>query len=194
MEGLALATAVVQFVEFTTKIVTKGIAIHLSVTGKLVDQEELEAVTKALASNIKKIEKTLDIRGQDGQPGEVDQDLQIIAAGCQDIAKELLGVLDSLAARKPRTPWRSFRHALQATWNEGKVKALEERLERYRQQMMAMVLSSLMRQAEILIQGQCQIRESIEKMKERTQNTVPVGDRFAHQLMDGDTWNGKSFG
>ncbi|KLU87987.1 hypothetical protein MAPG_06977 [Magnaporthiopsis poae ATCC 64411] len=188
MEGLALAAAVVQFVEFTTKIVTKGIAIHQSVTGKPVDHEELEAVTKSLASNSKEIEKTMSIRRQDGQPAEVDQDLQTIATGCQDIAKELLSVLDGLAAKKSRTPWRSFRHALQATWNEGKVKSLEERLDRYRQQMMAVVLSSLMRQAELLIQGQYQIRESIEEMNERTRNTVPVGDQFVRQLVDGDTW------
>ncbi|KAI4862811.1 hypothetical protein F4820DRAFT_459963 [Hypoxylon rubiginosum] len=188
MDGLAVATAVIQFLEFSGSLIAKGIAIHSSLTGLTVDHTELQNITESLLQTSDEIQQSLKSHhGRHRLTGN-EKDLEKIAGGCQGVANELLEVLTSLTAKGPKTRWRSFRHALRATWSEGKVKSLEDRLDRFRQQMMSNVLVSLRQEADRSIREQSSIKESVERIEQRQQNNILVGDRFVRQVMDGEQW------
>jgi len=192
MDGLAVAAAVIQFVEFTSGLIAKGVAIHSSVSGLTGSNDELRTITRSLAQSNNEIRQSLASRRRQGAPRRLirsEKDLERIATDCQGVADELLQVLADLAASKgPKTKWRSFRQALRATWNEGKVLSLENRLDRFRQQMMAIVLNQLRDEADKAIREQSAIRESVERIEELQRNSIPVGDRFVRQIMDGEQW------
>lgn len=139
MGGLAIATAVIQFFEFTSGLVSKGISIHSSASGQTVDHQELESITKSLERSGDEIRESITAESQQQgrhRPTGNEKELERIAADCQQVANELLDVLSHLASKGPKSKWRSFRQALRATWDEGKIQALEARLDRFRQQLM----------------------------------------------------------
>lgn len=191
MDGLAIATAVIQFIEFTTGLVNKGISIHSSASGQTVDHHELESITKSLEQTSEDIQESITKESQQQGRRQLtgnDRELQRIAADCQKVANELLDVLSQLASKGPKSKWRSFRQALRATWNEGKIQALETRLDRFRQQLMMNVLNSLRYQADKSMRKQSSIQESVEKMEELQRSNMLVGDRFVEQMADGAQW------
>jgi len=53
-----------------------------------------------------------------------------LAVKCNEIADELLGTLDALKLHNDRNKWRSFLQALKTQWNDDKIGALRERLDR----------------------------------------------------------------
>ncbi|KAK7999567.1 hypothetical protein PG990_012167 [Apiospora arundinis] len=188
MDGLAVAAAVIQFIEFTSGLIAKGIAIHDSATGLAVDHNELETITSSLTQSSGEIQQSLqNARGQ-RRLTKNEKDLERIATDCQVVSNELLDVLAGLASTGRRTKWRSFRHALRSTWNEGKVQSLEQRIDRFRQQMMANVLASLRQESKKSICEQASMRESIERIEQIQSNSIPIGDRFVRQIMDGEQW------
>jgi hypothetical protein len=188
MDGLAVAATVIQFVEFTSGLITKGFAIHSSVAGRTIDHDELETITKSLSQSSDEIQQSLTNQSGLRRLTRNEKDLEKIAADCQGVAEELLEVLANLASKGPRTKWHSFRQALRATWSEGKVQSLEARLDRFRQQMMVNVLNSLRQDADKPIREQSSMRESVERIEQLQRNSIPVGDRFIRQIMDGEQW------
>ena len=188
MDGLTVAATVIQFVEFTSGLITKGIAIHSSVTGRTVDHDELETVTKSLSHSSDEIQQSLTNQLGRRRLTRTEKDLEKIAVGCRGVAEELLEALANLASKSPKTKWRSFRLALRATWSERKVQSLEDRLDRFRQQMMVNVLNSLRQEADRSIREQSSIRESVERIEQLQRNSISVGDRFIGQIVDGEQW------
>ncbi|SPO06621.1 uncharacterized protein DNG_09311 [Cephalotrichum gorgonifer] len=188
MDSLAVATAVVQFVQFTSGLIAKGIAIHSSAAGLTVDCDELATITKSLSQSSEEIRKSLEERAKRRRLTGNENDLEKIAVDCQKVADELVEVLGSLTLKSPRTKWRSFRHALRATWNEGKVKSLEDRIDRFREQMMVNFLISLRQEADRSIREQSSVKESVERIEQLQRSSISVGDRFVRQIMDGEQW------
>lgn len=142
MDALSLATSIIQFIDFASGLVGKGIEIHKSTAGLTVDHNELEEITNSLVQCSIEIGQSKQDQNLKRASGS-ERELQEIAAKCQDIAKELLGVLERLKFKGRRTRWNSFRNLLQTSWHEDKIQNLEARLERYRQQMVVNVLNSL---------------------------------------------------
>ncbi|KAI0167621.1 hypothetical protein BJ166DRAFT_238645 [Pestalotiopsis sp. NC0098] len=188
MDALAVAAAVIQFVDFTSGIVSKTISIHSSAAGLAVDQEELETITRSLSDSSDEIRESLGESRLGRRLNRNERDLEKIAVDCQGVADELLEVLDKLSSKGPKTKWRSFRQALRSTWNEGKVRSLEQRLDRFRQQMMANVLNSLRQEADRSLREQSSMRNSVERIEVLQQNSISVGDKFVGQMMDGEQW------
>ncbi|KAI0098837.1 hypothetical protein GGR51DRAFT_537144 [Nemania sp. FL0031] len=185
MDGLSVAAAVIQFVDFTCGLISKGIAIHSSATGLTVDHNELQNITEDLSQTSNDIKQSLINQHGERRLTSNEEDLQKIARDCQVVAEELLGVLATLTSKGHRTKWRSFRHALETAWKEKKVQSLENRLDRFRQQMMANVLNSLRHETRRLIQEQSSMRESVRRIE---QLQLSVGDRFVDQLINGEEW------
>jgi Cdc6-like AAA superfamily ATPase len=187
MDSLAVAAAVIQFVEFTAGLISKGIIIHSSLTGLTNDCEELGRITESLVQNSHEIKESFGTCNRQQLTGN-EKDLEQIASDCQVVATELLDALAKLESKHPRTKWRSFRLALQSAWSEGKVKSLESRLDRFRQQLMVNVLNSLRREAKRSIQEQILMRESLERVEQLQRNTISVGDLFIRKVMEGERW------
>jgi len=143
MDGLTIAASVIQFVDFASRLVAKGVAIHGSSDGLTVGHQELEGLTDHLTADIKELEKSLQARGQNHELTSSEKVQEQMSIDCQRIATELLGALDQLKAKGPKTKWKSFRQALKSTWHDEKVQALERRLDRFRQQLITSVLGTL---------------------------------------------------
>lgn len=72
-----------------------------------------------------------------------DKQLNDLCAGCQKVANELLGVVQKLRGSGSKTRWSSFRQAVLTVWKEKEVRALIDRLERYRSQIDTALLVAL---------------------------------------------------
>ncbi|KAI1367115.1 hypothetical protein F5Y08DRAFT_299480 [Xylaria arbuscula] len=199
MDALAVSAAVIQFIDFTCGLIAKGVSIHSSMTGLAIDHQELKTITASVLRSSNEIQKSISRSGSDAHESQEAQlarqrlnknetDLQNIAVGCRTVAEELLTVLAELTSKGPKSRWRSFRHALKATWNEGKVQSLENRLDRYKQQMMTNVLSSLRHQTEMLIREQSSMQQSVRKIEELQRKTKMIGDQFMEKIIGGEEW------
>lgn len=143
MDGLAISAALIQFIDFSSRLISKGISIHESVDGCEIDHRELESITKSLSGSIEEIQHSLQSQRRQRELTDTERQQERIGEECQSVANDLLGVLNQLKAEGPRTKWQSFRQALRATWNDGKVKALERRLDRFRMEIVASILNTL---------------------------------------------------
>jgi hypothetical protein len=143
MEGLSVAANIIQVIDATSRLISNSIQIHRSQDGQAVERRELEQVTGSLAEDVRNMQRSLkDSRKRDGLT-DAEKEQNKIGQQCEDIANELLMVLQRLKYKGTKSPLRSVRQALLSAWNDDKIQELEHRLDRYRQQMITTVLTSL---------------------------------------------------
>jgi hypothetical protein len=140
LTALGLASNIVQLIQFTSDLVAKGRDIYQSPDGALVENLELEAITKSLQ------ELSLELALPGGallHLTKVERQLQQLCGGCRKVTDDLLVVIQKLKTQSPRKKWNSFRQALSSLWGEDEIQALSIRLERYRRQIDTTWLLSL---------------------------------------------------
>lgn len=137
LSALGLAANIVQFVTFASDLITKTRKLSASTDGSLVQNAELEAITLSL--------RTFSYGFYDSMGGtsSSERELQALCHGCQDVTQELLGSIEGLKSHKLHNKWNSFRHALASIWEEGKIDALAQRLDRFRSQINTALLACL---------------------------------------------------
>lgn len=140
MEALSLAAAVIQFIDFTSSLIEKGIEIHASATGRTEENNDLEKITNSLVHCTNELGRS---KHNQKDLSTTERQLQAIVTDCQRIAEELLAVLAPLKSSGRRSKWATFRKLLQTSWNEGRIRSLETRLDRFRQQMVMIIVNSL---------------------------------------------------
>ncbi|CAN9325623.1 unnamed protein product [Alternaria alternata] len=129
MESLAavgLAANILQFIHEARHLVSTSREILGS--GTKDEYIELELISKELRSRSARIilpGNARDVTGDDD-----GNSLEALAVKCNEIADELLGTLDALKLHNDRNKWRSFLQALKTQWNDDKIAALRERLDR----------------------------------------------------------------
>ena len=129
LTAVGLAAAVVQFVDFTAKLISKGNKYYRSEDGALEEHKEL----RRAADNVNRLSERLThsaepyTQANNLQPEE--QALKHVAQDCLDIAKELTAKLDDLKLEGGRQRWKSFRQALKSCWSKEKIEKMLQRLE-----------------------------------------------------------------
>ena len=129
MESLAtigLAANILQFIHTARQLVSTSREILGS--GTKNEYVELELISKELRSRSARIILPPNARVVPGSDDE--NSLGVSAVRCNKIADELLGILDALKLHNERNKWRSFLQALKTQWNDDKIGALRERLDR----------------------------------------------------------------
>ena len=114
LTALGLASSIVQLITFTSDLVAKGRDIYQSADGALVENLELEAITKSLRDLSLEVEPPVS----GGNLTKVDRQLQQLCTGCRKVADELLDVIQKLKTHGPHKRWTSFRQALDSVWRE----------------------------------------------------------------------------
>lgn len=141
ISGLSIATATVQFVDFACKLVSRAHHIKTS-AGEVPGYKDIATSTK----NIVQLSATLNDSIEQQSIGDLvttnDAEILKIANECGLIGKQLLIVLDKKSSKNPGK-WDSFRLALISFWDADEVDALEQRLLRYRQDLIPLLLISL---------------------------------------------------
>ncbi|KAK2749358.1 hypothetical protein CKAH01_18028 [Colletotrichum kahawae] len=140
LNAVGLAAGILQFVEFTAKLVNDGRQIYHSAQGATLENCDLEAVTQSLVvltEGISRYHTRYDSKGRlQNSASDIDapteQSINKLGTSCQDIAKELLDALEQLKAPNNRSRWESIVEALKTVWARSKIQELRHRLDQYR--------------------------------------------------------------
>ena len=123
MEALAaigLVGNIVQFVDFSGKLISKSAQLYYSYDGALQENIDIENAAKHLLLLNKKLKDDAVTVG--------DGALQTLCLSCREAAINLLEALDKVKVKDKQQKWESIRKALRSIWSKEEVKALEQRL------------------------------------------------------------------
>ncbi|KAL1842598.1 hypothetical protein VTJ49DRAFT_4778 [Mycothermus thermophilus] len=128
LAAIGLASNILQFVEFTHKLVSTTHRLYQH--GSRLEFLELESIAQGLRDRARAVtDGSRRIQSTEGANSE-DQPLERLAADCIRITDELLAALDSLRCREPGNKWGSFYQALKTIWKADDIKALQDRVDR----------------------------------------------------------------
>lgn len=135
--ALAAATSVVQFIDFSCKVITGSRELFNSATGQFIDHKDLENITKHLISLSGPLQKPV----HDSRRVQGDQ-LQPLCKRVNEVAGELISTLDSLRVTeaKKSARWESCYKALRSVWSQQQIALLQDKLNGFRQQLTLSVL------------------------------------------------------
>ena len=103
LSALTVATSVVQFVDFASKLISGSTKLYSSVDGRHEEHANLYRITQTLSELSQDLQRPLD----SDSPSQHIQDLQSLCQDTNRVAEELIEVLDSikLQSDKSGTRW-----------------------------------------------------------------------------------------
>ncbi|KAL1597954.1 hypothetical protein SLS60_008442 [Paraconiothyrium brasiliense] len=142
ISALSVAAAAIQFIQFSSHIVSKGRHIYNSSNGTTEENEFTETVTlrlKQLTSQLG-VPSTNPIMANVPESEELKEVQKQIGAICTECTRLSKVLLDRLYALKVPTgaehrKWKSFRHALKSVWSKQELDTLAERLRSLREEL-----------------------------------------------------------
>ncbi len=140
--ALAVATSVVQFVDFGAKLITHAFEIHSSASGLPDEYADLDDLNKKMIATNEALDNSLQPSiSRPLQPHE--QELLSMCKQCQDISRQLSAALAKIQKSSGCKTWGSLRAAFASLLGQQKIQSLQARLESFRQQLMLNVLVTL---------------------------------------------------
>ncbi|KAJ4287002.1 hypothetical protein N0V90_012883 [Kalmusia sp. IMI 367209] len=163
---VSLAANIIQFVEFSYKLVTGTYDIAQSSTGRHTHYEDVDTV----AQSVKRLhEHTFALSGASLNLNTLsrrERNILPLREACVRVGNELIGHLDQLKLSGVRSRWKTMRAALLSLMKEQQIKELENRLFTLQSQIDSVLISDIEKQqAEVLQLLQKQIRSSNQSMK-----------------------------
>src|SRR4051794_21746182 len=137
---LGIAAAVVQFVDFGSRLLTRTWDIYQKRESASTEREELAQIADDLSTFSKAVRQRL------GQSIPSESRFLDICRECDEITTEFRGVLEQIGQRRSKVVplgRKITRFALAAKWSDARITAMKQRLETLNQRMMAAVLFSL---------------------------------------------------
>lgn len=143
LTALSLAGTVVQFVDFSGKLISSS--------RQLYTKDELDVHAQAALATNDILDYTVKLRQKlivpDGTTtlSEDDLVLENICKECDNLAHDLLGRLDKLKVPKKgkKAMWVTIGVALQSIWTKEELSGIQARLKDYRNQIDSRVIQSL---------------------------------------------------
>jgi hypothetical protein len=126
LTAVSLAGTVIQFVDFTAKVVSKSTELYRSGSGTLVENANIETT----AADLKKLNAQLKQTTAVGDP-----DLKALCQACSDVADQLLAALTKVRVNSTGQKWQSLRKALRSIWSKEEITQLEQRLASFRSEL-----------------------------------------------------------
>jgi len=139
MTAVSLASAIVQFIDYSTKLVDAASDIHRSASGTSLENQNIEFVV----SEVKALSLRLD-PPRTGQPTDDEQALCRLAAECRILSGQILDLLEKIKPKNPKSKRQSVWSAIKTMWNDREMKELGQRLQNCRSQL-ELQLNFLMR-------------------------------------------------
>ena len=135
-----LASNILQFIDFTYKIVSGAAEIYKSSSGAAESTSDAQIVTKDLQSLIENLQHPLLAVGVPVALTKDEQSLEDIRKKCLKVGNELQEVSQKVTIQGSKTKMKSFKVAIFTFWEESKVQAVERRLLRFRDQLQFHIL------------------------------------------------------
>ena len=123
--ALGLAGNIVQFVDFSYKVLQDTKSLYGSSTGASAENDIIETICNDLIN----LNNALTAPSE---PGAIPDSMRTLASNCKDVAAELLQLLDKVKVHGPNRKWRSFVQALRSVWKKEQIEELVRRMERLR--------------------------------------------------------------
>jgi hypothetical protein len=106
--AIGLASSVVQFVDFSAKLLGVANTIRRSESGSTAENEHLAFVVRQM----KKFSYALELKKEGHPQSDEEQSLELLASECYILSEELLHLLESIKAKNPRSLRESARAAI----------------------------------------------------------------------------------
>jgi len=136
LTAVGLGANVIQFLEFVTKLVSVGREIGESTHGATVENADLEAVTRSIVwLNGRVVESKSQWQEKSRSRSAATspaQGMAFLVSACDDVATQLLEVLDKLKAGNKHRAWKGIVQAFKTIWTKGQIDSLRNRLDQYR--------------------------------------------------------------
>ena len=123
--ALGLAGNIVQFVDFSCKILQDTKSLYASSTGASAENDVIETICNDLIN----LNNALTVSSE---PDAIYRSIRNLACNCQGVAVELLQLLDKIRVQGPKRKWKSFIQAVRSVWKKEQIEELVRRMERLR--------------------------------------------------------------
>jgi hypothetical protein len=143
LSALGLASNIVQFVDFTSKLISTARGLYKGTSGTIEENWELEKSANAIRSLAD--DATAKFANNKNASTQ-EATLRELGNMCRGVADELLSVLQTLKVKGSHKKWESFYQALKSERKHKEISALEERLNRIGNILSTKVLSTLLLQ------------------------------------------------
>ncbi|KAF1837270.1 hypothetical protein BDW02DRAFT_175185 [Decorospora gaudefroyi] len=145
LSAVSLASAVIQIVEFSSKVLQRTREIHTSADRTLRGTTVLEAAAANLNDLLRDIEETLRVTGvaSDASGKAADAQLIALAKDSQEVAKTLHATLHQVKRKKDGDKRNAFSQGLRSVLKQSTITALKDRLNSIRKQIDTALLISL---------------------------------------------------
>ena len=141
LTALGLASNVIQVVEFSIQLVSKGVEIYKD--GSLAENIDAEKIARSLKGLNGKLQRSVQDSRCGGTLSEADQSLMGLCANCERTANELLTTFDRIKVTGTHRKWKSARQALKSIIRKDDLELLARRLGTYRSEINLNVTISL---------------------------------------------------
>ncbi|KAH8663414.1 hypothetical protein BGZ60DRAFT_67197 [Tricladium varicosporioides] len=152
--ALGVAGNIVQFVDFSTKLISKSHKIYKSAEGALMENQDLEAIALNLNRLSEKLRTDMSrhllpplragMKLPNYTPKNRDKiELGAINAKCTTVATDLLSILRMFKVQGKNSKWKSFKMALKTVWDDDQIQDALSKLEQCRKQLDTELLISL---------------------------------------------------
>ncbi|KAG8528473.1 uncharacterized protein KY384_007391 [Bacidia gigantensis] len=153
LAALSLATSVVQFVDFTSKLLSKGNKYYESPDGVLTENAELQGNVEHFKRLNIDLNNSLASVAAPHALDSAERALWTVTKECEKIAKEFCSTLDKLKLVGSRTRWRSFRQALKTLCSKERIQNMLQRLRSARENLIVHLLVVINFDKELVIQS-----------------------------------------
>ena len=130
LTAISLASAIIQFIDFSSKLVGGAREIYASAAGATEENQSLDVVT----SEMRQLASRLVPLKNDGQT-EDERALSRLATECKIVSDQLEGLLGKLRSSEPKSKARSVWISLKSKLYEREKMELQKRLENCRSQL-----------------------------------------------------------
>ena len=141
LTALGLASSVIQVVDFSIRLVSKGVEIYKD--GRLVENVDAEQTTQSLKELNGELQRSIQDNRCGGPLSEEDQSLMGLCASCESIANELLRKFGQTKVTGKHRKWKSARQALKSVTSKDELEELARKLGMYRGEIILNVTVSL---------------------------------------------------
>ncbi|KAF2677721.1 hypothetical protein K458DRAFT_395642 [Lentithecium fluviatile CBS 122367] len=152
LTAVSLAANIVQFVEFSCKLVTSSGDFLQSTTGRLPEHDEVNLIAESLKSLHEKTVCLSTVSLDLGRLNKHEKRLLPLREACLKVADELIDILEGLRVSGSQKRWKSVRAALLSTLKEKRVRELESRLLKLQAQIDSRVIEDIRKQQSEILQ------------------------------------------
>jgi hypothetical protein len=127
---LSLASAILTFIDYATKIVTGTYEVYKSATGTTEENAHIDTIIGDLR------EVTDDLDSDLVGKTKHERALKELASKCEKLSDELLRLLEKLTVSDNHSTWKSLKVKIKSIRKEKEVAGMEKRLGEYRSQIL----------------------------------------------------------